>query len=99
MTDGIAWGFGIETRYHGATNYKPSRVSARLTDAKDREFGPVWVSYDDALDARDAHEKAARKLLNAWVASYPYTAEGRIIAACGSDRGYIFFADTRKADV
>lgn len=94
MDDTIAWGFGIETRYHSATNYKGSRVSARLTDSKDRKFRTVFVSYDDALDARDAHEKAARKLLAAWVASYPFTVTGRLTASCGSDRGYIFFAQT-----
>lgn len=94
--DDYSLGFGIETRYHGPTNSRGSRVSARFTD--DRGVGPVWVDYDDALDSRAAHEAAARKLLGRWVESYPYKASGFIQAACGAARGWIFIAQTRKVD-
>lgn len=87
-------GFGIETRYHGPTNYRGSRVSARFTD--DRGMGTVFVDYDDALDPRSAHEVAARKLLAKWVATYPYAASGFIQCAAGTDRGWVFIAQTRK---
>lgn len=89
-------GFGIETRYHGPTNTRGSRVSARFTD--DRGMGPVFIDYDDALDRQAAHEAAAHKLLGRWIADYPYKATGFIHSACGSDRGYIFIAQTRKAE-
>ena len=35
----------IRTKYHGATNYKPSRIIAT------GELGKVTVSYDHALDS------------------------------------------------
>tara|TARA_R110000822_G_scaffold51947_5_gene134848 strand:- start:80 stop:361 length:282 start_codon:yes stop_codon:yes gene_type:complete len=44
----------IRTKYHGATNYKPSRIIAT------GELGKVTVSYDHALDSTDNHAAAAR---------------------------------------
>ena len=94
--DDYTLGFGIETRYHGPTNYRGSRVSARFTD--DRGMGPVFTDYDDALDSRANHAAAAHKLLGRWVAEYPYTATGFMVAACGAERGWIFIAQTRRVD-
>ena len=48
----------ILTRYHGATNFKGSRVSATADG-----WGRVYVSYDHALNSDGVHEKAARALL------------------------------------
>jgi hypothetical protein len=93
MTDDYSFGFGIETRYHGPTNTRGSRVSAQSTD--DRKCGVAYITYDDALDSTANHEAAARKWLQKWIKAYPYSVTGYILAACGSDRGYIFIAQTR----
>jgi hypothetical protein len=47
----------IETKYLGATNYKPSRI--RATDGNKS----VTVSYDHGLDTYDNHKAAARLLI------------------------------------
>lgn len=49
----------IETRYHGATNTKPSKISATASGCGKR----VYVSYDHALDADGNHKAAALKLM------------------------------------
>lgn len=47
----------ITTRYLGATNYKPSRISVRVGDER-----PVIVSYDYDHNAPQNYERAARKV-------------------------------------
>lgn len=44
----------IETKYHGPTNTKGSRISA--TDCGDHT---IYISYDSALNSDDAHKAAA----------------------------------------
>jgi len=46
----------IATKYHGPTNTRGSRISARA------EAGAVSVDYDHALNAADNHLAAARRL-------------------------------------
>ncbi len=45
----------IETKYHGPTNTKGSRISA--SDCEGR--GKLYVHYDDALDSAQNHREAA----------------------------------------
>lgn len=90
----IPYGFAIETRYHGPTDYKGARISARLTDWTDRKFRPIFISYPHELSGRDCHLLAARALIEKWDAT---RAEGKfrplhIIASSGADRGYVFMA-------
>ena len=46
----------IVTKYHGPTNTRGSRITARA------EAGSVTVDYDHALNAGDNHLAAARRL-------------------------------------
>jgi hypothetical protein len=46
----------IVTRYHGPTNHKGSRISARA------EAGRIFRHYDHALDAKENHAQAALDL-------------------------------------
>jgi len=48
----------IETKYHGATNSKPSRISA-TTQRNPR----IYLSYDYALIPEENHQAAAAELL------------------------------------
>ncbi len=94
MSDSITYGFAIETRYHGPTNFKGARISARLTDGADRCFKPIFIPYPHELSGRDAHIPAALKLIEKWD---DIRADGKflplkLIASAGSDRGYIFMA-------
>ena len=58
----------IETRYHGATNCKPSRISATASGSGKR----VFASYDHSMDIDGNHKAAAAKLLEAmdWRGQY-----------------------------
>ncbi len=47
----------ITTKYHGATNFKGSRVSA-----SDQDHNRVILSYDDALNSEENHDAAALAL-------------------------------------
>lgn len=46
----------IQTKYHGPTNTKGARISARS------DGGRLTVGYDHALDAEGNHKAAARLL-------------------------------------
>jgi hypothetical protein len=46
----------IVTKYHGPTDTRGSRISARA------QVGRVYVPYDDALDSTENHKAAARAL-------------------------------------
>ena len=48
----------IVTRYHGPTNYRGARVSAKA------DAGNVSLSWDDTLDVDGNHEKVAKALAN-----------------------------------
>jgi len=49
----------IETKYHGPTNYKGSRISATASGGG----GRVMLSYDDALNSEDNHKAAVLALM------------------------------------
>lgn len=49
----------IETKYHGPTNTKGSRISARC------EAKRIYVGYDHSLDIDDNHKAAAKALRDA----------------------------------
>lgn len=49
----------IVTRYHGATDTKGARISARMMTAR-----PVFIPYaDELISERDAHAAAAAALM------------------------------------
>lgn len=48
----------IVTKFHGATNFRGSRVSATA------QAGRVYLSWDDALDIDENHRAAATALAN-----------------------------------
>ena len=58
----------IETKYHGPTNTRVSRISATASGCRKR----VTVSYDHALNAENNHKAAALKLREAlnWTGRY-----------------------------
>lgn len=74
----------IVTKYHGPTNHKGSRISARA------EAGRVVVSYDHALNISDNHKAAAQALVErfGWTVDkgYPPLAGG----ALPGNAGYCF---------
>lgn len=49
----------IETKYHGASNVRGSRISATASGCKAR----VVLSYDHALNGEENHKAAARALM------------------------------------
>jgi hypothetical protein len=49
----------IETKFHGPTDTRGSRISATWMETG----GRVYASYDHALDAMGNHEVAAKALL------------------------------------
>lgn len=67
----------IETRYHGATNFKGSRVSASC------EAGRVTLPWNHGLNVEDNHKAAAERLIRklAWHGKY---------AIGATQRGYVF---------
>ena len=70
----------IVTKYLGATNWRDSRVKATA------EAGSVTVSWDDALNARDNYDNAARALCErlGWA--------GELVRGGTSD-GYVYTID------
>ena len=80
----------IETKYHPATNHKPSRISAEASGYQAK----IFVSYDHSLNSDDNHTKAANMLLEKlkWTGDYigGHTKKGMVfvsmneqsIAAC-----------------
>lgn len=58
----------IETKYHGPTDTRGSRISATASGRRER----VWVSYDNALNAEGNHMAAALKLMEVlnWTGRY-----------------------------
>ena len=74
----------IVTKYHGPTNYKGSRISARA------EAGRVVLAYDHALNPDENHKAAAQALAErlGWkeAIGYPALAGG----ALPGNAGYCF---------
>lgn len=56
----------ITTTYHGPTNTRPSRMTARC------EAGRIAVAYNYALNGPDNHEAAAASLLRKLGWEYTY---------------------------
>lgn len=56
----------IQTKYHGPTDTKGSKITARA------EAGRVTVPYDHALNGQENHREAARALVAklGWTGSY-----------------------------
>ena len=48
----------IRTRYHGATNFKDSRISATNGDKT------IYHSYDHSLDQKENHYRAAQAFMD-----------------------------------
>lgn len=73
----------IETRYHGPTNYKGARVSAKRADGYGRR---VTVPYAHEKSAGENHETVARILL----ADFD---RHELVGSAETERGYAFVAD------
>lgn len=74
----------IVTKYHGPTNYKGSRISARA------DAGRVIVSYDHALNIDENHKAAAQALAEryGWTVANGYPA--LVSGALPGNAGYAF---------
>jgi len=81
----------IETRYVGPTNYRGSRIIARVMEAT--QTRKVTVGYDDGLNTDDNHKAAAKALITklGWTGENGYGAW--IVGS--SERGYVFTCDTK----
>lgn len=79
----------IETKYHGPTNARGSRISATASSCRKR----VWISYDHALNAENNHRAAARKLMAAlnWTGRYVggHTQTGMVFVNAGPGFSYL----------
>ncbi len=88
----------IETRFHGPTNFRDSRVSARVMEGA-RPGSPIrktTVSWDHGMDSRQNHERAALALIRklGWTKTAGY---GDWII--GDTRtGYVFVCNTLHGD-
>lgn len=69
----------LETRFHGATNYRPSRISCRRMDGGKT----VWVSYDSDKSYEQVHVPAVVKFCKDmdW--------HGKLVCG-GTNRGYVW---------
>jgi hypothetical protein len=68
----------IETKYLGPTDHRGSRVKATA------EAGSLTISWDDALDVRENHARAALEAIRRWGWS------GRWVGGSLAGRGYAF---------
>lgn len=76
----------IETKYHGPSNVKGSRISATASGCKAR----VILSYDHALNGEGNHQAAAAALMDKlnWTGRYVggHTKTGMVFV--NADRGF-----------
>jgi hypothetical protein len=58
----------IDTKFHPATNHKPSRISAEASGCQVQ----IFISYDHSLNVDENHTKAANMLLEKlqWTGDY-----------------------------
>ena len=82
----------IETRYHGPTNYKPSRVSARRAEKRPGDR-TIYLSWDHALNSLANHARAAMEFCAR--EEIPYTLHPMVAS---NDKSYLFILDQRIAD-
>lgn len=75
----------IETKYHGPTNTKGSKVSATASGCKAR----VTLSWDNSFNSEDNHKRAALALMEKldWIGKYVggHTQRGMVFV-CADDR-------------
>lgn len=72
----------VQTKYHGPTNTKGSRVSATNVNTRKR----ITIQWDHALNPRANHETAARISMAGFEG--PYT--GPLLCSSIENGGYIF---------
>ena len=77
----------ITTKYHGPTDTRGSRISARA------EPGRIYVPYDHALDIAENHAAAA----HAYAQKYGWTEYNDYVGG-GTQDGYVFVAVPQTAD-
>jgi hypothetical protein len=77
----------IITRYHGPTNTKGARISARMATAR-----PVFIPYAYECSERDAHAAAAAALMarEGWPVGCPLAVGGM------PDGGYVFVRENDR---
>lgn len=71
----------IETRYHGPTNTRGSRISA-----SDSDGNRVSIPYPYELSGEDVHRKAAEALAH----KMGWLTDGMRLEAGATKRGYVF---------
>lgn len=92
----LSCGLAIVTKFHGPTNHKPGRVSARAEGHK-----AVFVSWDHSLSSYENHLRAAgafceraadeyRKRLGQPHADTPWTTGDLLGAGLPDSTGYAF---------
>ena len=77
----------IQTKYLGATNFKPARIVAKAEGV-----ASVTISYDSEFDEGENHARAAKKLRDkmGWT--------GRMVGG-GTDKGYSFCFENSRIEV
>ena len=88
----------LETRYLGPTNYRGSRVTAKLLGRGERGKAVCRVVLDwcDDLSSEANHQRAAAESLRRWVETFKHPTRGELTSIAGTERGYIFTASTRS---
>lgn len=76
----------IETKYHGPTNTRGSRISAKA------DPGTIYVPYDHALDIAENHAAAA----HAYAHKYGWDKYSDYYGG-GTREGYVFVAVPKQA--
>lgn len=71
----------IETRYHGPTNYRGTRVSARAS------AGRIFLAWDHSTGIEENHARAARALAE------KYGWRGEWVGGCTHDERYVWTTD------
>ena len=80
----------IETRYHGPTNTRGARVSARFIDSSNMPQHRVSLPWDDALDVSENHDLAARACLAKWAKANKLEPSPKNWARGSTPRGYVY---------
>lgn len=88
----------IETTYHGPTNHRGSRISAKLLGRGEggKATARVFVDRCDDLGIEENHQRAAEVCLHKWLDGFNHPTTGRLEAVAGIERGYLFTASTRS---
>ena len=89
----------IETRYHGPTNTRGARVSARLIDSSSMPTHRVSLPWDDALDVAENHDRAARACLDAWAKANKLEREPKEWIRSSTPRGYVYVRNVASCAV